>query len=206
LGRFCIIDKKEAPGLAQYHKTKVQIEEEQLQILAAQKNPRRFGVIYERYYEQIFLFVLKRVGDEDPAADVTSQVFLKALTHLKNYTFKGLPFSSWLYRISVNEVNQYFRQTKATRTISVESVDLLHILEEAETSAGDENIKRMLLALDTLSSDEVQMVEFRYFEKMPFREVAGIYKITENNAKVRMYRILNKIKKRIAELENEQNV
>jgi RNA polymerase sigma-70 factor (ECF subfamily) len=36
----------------------------------------------------------------------------------------------------------------------------------------------------------------RFFEKRPFKEVADILDITENNAKVKIYRLLQKMKKK----------
>ncbi len=175
--------------------TAQQIQEEHLLVKAAQENPRRFSVLYERYYRQMFLFVYKRVDDEENAADVTAQVFLKSMLSLEKYQFRGLPFSAWLYRIAINEVNQYFRETRNQRTVSMESQDLPLLMEEVEEPSDDAAIQRMLSVMQLLAPEEVEMIELRYFEKMPFREVADIYGITENNAKVRMYRILEKMKK-----------
>ena len=202
--RICIFS---APGrythtdthrLNTYHRSHSQIEQEQLEVIAAQKDPQRFGVLYERYYEQIFLFIFKRLHDEDQTADLCSQVFLKCMLNLQRYTFKGVPFSSWLYRIAINEVNQYFREHKNQRHISLESSGLQLMIEETEQDGTDQNIRQLVQALDQLKQEEVQMVELRYFERMPFKEVAQIYNITENNAKVRMYRILSKLKKQLA--------
>ena len=39
------------------------------------------------------------------------------------------------------------------------------------------------------------MIELRFFEKLAFKEIAQVYNITENNAKVKMYRLLDKMKK-----------
>lgn len=152
-------------------------------------------MLYERYYRQIFLFVYKRVDEEENAADVTSQVFLKAMLNLEKYQFKGVPFSAWLYRIAINEVNQFFRETRNQRTVSIESEGLPMLMAEVEEPSNEAAVQRMLVVLQSLTPDEIQLVELRYFEKIPFRDVAEIYNITENNAKVRLYRILEKMKK-----------
>jgi len=178
-----------------YHKTNNQIQEEYRLIEAAKKNPRRFGALYERYYKPVFIFVYKRVDDEEVSADITSQVFLKAMQALPKYQFKGLPFSSWLFRIAINETNQYFRATKNKRTVSMERADLKNIAEEVGEETNEDAIKMMLATLQELSPDDVQMIELRFFEKMSFREVAEVFNITENNAKVRTYRILKKMQK-----------
>ncbi len=49
--------------------------------------------------------------------------------------------------------------------------------------------------LNELDEAEVQLLELRFFEQRPFKEVAYILEITENNAKVKTYRILDKLKK-----------
>ncbi len=182
--------------MASYHQTKSQLEAERLEIHAAQRDPRRFGVLYERYYEQIFLFTFKRMRDEEQAADVCSQVFLKAIGNIRRYQFKGVPFSSWLYRIALNEINQFFRDSKAQRHVSVESSGLHLLMEEVEEGRDESQVQQLLGILDGLNPDDLQMIELRYFEKMPFKEIADIYNITENNAKVRLYRILGKMKKK----------
>lgn len=180
-----------------YHQSHTQIQREQAEILAAQRDPKRFGPVYERYYEQIFLFIIKRTGEEMLAGDLTSQVFLKAMLNLKKYKFKGLPFSAWLYRIAINEVNQYFRDNKATRHISLESGGISQLMEEVEESVDQETIAHMLRTLESLKPEEVQLIELRYFERMRFKEIASIMNITENNAKVRLSRILKRMKKRM---------
>ena len=74
------------------------INKEWQQIQKAQENPAFFRPLYERYYNQIFRFIYKRCLEEDVAADVCSQVFLKAMQKLGSYQFKGVPFSAWLYQ------------------------------------------------------------------------------------------------------------
>ena len=42
---------------------------------------------------------------------------------------------------------------------------------------------------------DLEIVELRFFEKRPFAEIANILDITESNAKVRTYRVLERLKK-----------
>jgi RNA polymerase sigma-70 factor (ECF subfamily) len=177
--------------------TKAEIQEEYQLVKAAQKNRRKFGVLYERYFHPIYIFVFKRVCDEDISGDITSKVFMKAMTKLDSYKFLGLPFSAWLYRIASNEVNQYYRQTNKQRNISADSRDLVGIIDEVTDDEGEKEMlmQQLVATLNQLSPEEVQMVELRFFEKLAFKEIAQVFSITENNAKVRMYRLLDKMKK-----------
>lgn len=200
--RYCY--KPQLIGLLQSSKrtyTTEEIAAEYQLVQAAQENPRRFDALYRRHHAAIFLYIYKRIPDEDQVADLTSQVFLKAMLNLKQYRFKGLPFSAWLYRIAINEVNQFFRQHNRRRTISIESQQLSDMAEEIiEGQFSEQDVQLLVNTLQQLSPEEVQLIELRYFERIPFKEIAEIYGITENNAKVRMHRLLGKVRKLMAKV------
>ena len=183
-----MIQEKEPPQ-SQPH------EEEQM-ILRSQTDPEAFRPLYEKYFKRIFLFVIHRVEDKSRAADITSQVFLKALLHIKRFKFRGLPYSSWLFRIALNECNDYFRKSSRYRIVTIEDAAVDHLYEELTNTTREEDLRQQLPAiLQKLSGEELQFIELRFFEQRPFKEVAEIMGITETYAKVKVYRILQKMKK-----------
>jgi RNA polymerase sigma-70 factor, ECF subfamily len=179
---------------SKYHVGEVQMLDELEMIQAAKKNRASFAPLYEKYHEQIFRFVYQRMDDKEMAFDITSQVFLKAMLHLHKYEFKGLPFGSWLYRIARSEVYQLFKENKAERTISTESEQISHIFEEIKEDQSELYHQRLIQVIKELPEAELQLVEMRFFENKLFREIGEILEITENNAKVRLYRVLDKLK------------
>jgi RNA polymerase sigma-70 factor (ECF subfamily) len=186
--------------LSTIHQTKEDIAAELEIIEKAKADPNRFTPLYNKYYKQIFLFVYRRADDEDITADITSQVFLKAILHLPKYEFKGVPFSAWLYRIASNEINQYYRSNKASRAISIEDSGIERLQGELMDDHDEKEKEQLLIeGMNHLSPDEIQYLELRFFEDRSFKEVAYILKITENNAKVKTYRILDKIRKIICD-------
>jgi RNA polymerase sigma-70 factor (ECF subfamily) len=178
-----------------YHKNNIELQQEMQQVEAAKLNPERFGVLYDAYYKSIFVFVYRRTGDENVTADITSQVFLKALLNIKKYVFKGVPFSAWLFRIALNEVAIYFRKNSASRVISLDQKDIVQIVQEVNENNSEFEQQQVLLTIKQLNLDDIQLIELRFFEKHSFAEIAGIVGITEANAKVKTYRILDKLKK-----------
>lgn len=173
------------------------IQDEWKQVQAAQANPARFRILYSKYYEPIFRFIYQRTADESMSADLTSQVFLKAMQNLHKYEFKGVPFSAWLFRIASNEIAQHFRKIKKNRVITLEENSTKDLEDEFEDKADLEiNITILKEVIQDLKPAEVELLELRFFEKRPFKEVAEILDITENNAKVKVYRLLQKMKKR----------
>lgn len=178
-----------------HHKNETELQQELQQIETAKNNPARFDVLYERYYKSIFVFIYRRTGDDELTADLTSHVFLKALINIKKYEFKGVPFSAWLFRIAFNEINMYFRKNNADRIVSLEQNNIHLIVQEAELEDNTGAQQKMMLALKQLDSNDIQLIELRFFEKHSFAEIGQIIGITENNAKVKVYRILDKLKK-----------
>ncbi|MCB0410272.1 MAG: sigma-70 family RNA polymerase sigma factor [Flavobacteriales bacterium] len=178
-----------------YHHSELQLQEEQVIVEAAKIDPNKFGPLYDKYYTQIYSYLYQRMDCKETAFDLTAQVFLKALTNINRYEFKGVPFASWLYRIAYSELMQLFREKKNKRAINADIGDLRHICEEVEEPYREEYLPLLKQEIASLKDEELQLVEMRFFERRPFKEIGEIMNITENNAKVRMYRILEKLKK-----------
>lgn len=177
-----------------YHISQSEIEKEHQVVIQSVKDPSQFQYLYDRYFEAIFRFVLRRIDDEQTTADLVSQVFYKALKNLKNYRYKGVPFSAWLYRIAANEVAGYYKASKKKQIYSLEEDLLAEIVEEnAEDAAVDHSA--LIDTMKSLSDTEVEVLELRFFEEKAFAEIAYILEITEANAKMRTYRALEKLRK-----------
>ncbi|HEY0653349.1 MAG TPA: RNA polymerase sigma factor [Chryseosolibacter sp.] len=170
--------------------------DEEVAIRKAQGDPQAFRPLYEHYYARIFRFVLHRVADKELTADITSQVFLKALQKLYQFQFRGLPFSSWLYRIAVNECNDFFRKSKRNRIVLLEEHHAEMLYEEMFGNETLNELKAKLpLVVERLDLVEIQYIELRFLEGRPFKEVAEIIGVSETYAKVKTYRVLEKMKK-----------
>ena len=61
-------------------------------VISAQKNSRAFAVIYDKYFERIYLFVFKRVQDQGAAGDICQDAMLKAMFNIKKYEDRGDSF------------------------------------------------------------------------------------------------------------------
>jgi RNA polymerase sigma-70 factor (ECF subfamily) len=194
------LNKKE--GLMNTFRRTVSAEAMQFEwaeIQAAQQNPALFRPLYERYFEPIFQFIYNRTVNEDLTSDLCSQVFLKALQRLGEYSFRGVPFSAWLFRIASNEVAQYYRQSQKRRVVAIEESHLGGMLEEMDSFDFEKYRSALLQSLDQLREHDLEIVEMRFFEQRPFKEIAEFLEITESNAKVRTYRVLDKLKKLMLE-------
>ncbi|MEO6167821.1 MAG: sigma-70 family RNA polymerase sigma factor [Chitinophagales bacterium] len=172
--------------------------EEQSRIDAAKKDPKHFRYFYEKHYREIFLFIYRRTDDEDVSADIAQQVFLKALQGIDKYTYRGIPFSAWLYRIASNEVMQHFRDQQKFRIVSIENEGVNEIMEEDYGHLEVAKREALFAAIKKLNAADLEMIEMRFFEKRSFKEIGDIKGITENNAKVKVHRILERVRNSIS--------
>jgi RNA polymerase sigma-70 factor (ECF subfamily) len=180
----------EKENIPENHKEELDIIEK------CRKNPHEFAVLYNRYYKPIWLYIHKRTADETLSSDLTSQVFLKAMSGLSRYTYQGFGFSSWLYKIAVNEINEFYRRKKIRQLFSIEDHDMQRLklaVEEDPDFSGESEI--VLNCLKKLDPEDMQVIELRFFEDKSFKEIGFILNMTENNAKVRTYRVLDKLRK-----------
>jgi len=82
------------------------------------------------------------------------------------------------------------------RTVVLEDIDIRELYEDlTEEQSWNQWEQKLPIVLEHLSSEDLQLIELRYFEQRPFKEVSEIMSLTENNTKVRAYRILDKMKK-----------
>lgn len=189
--------------MTQYTQTIEEIRADQEAIARAKENPAAFKPIYEKFFKTILLFVLNKVFDKEIAADITSQTFLKALKNIGSYKDQGMPVSAWLYRIAINECNDFFRKSDRPRFVVLDDLFSNFLKEELRTeeSGGSEEwFEKLTEALKTLNEAKMMLIELRFYEGKSFKEIADILNITENNAKVKTYRILDELREEITKM------
>ncbi len=177
-----------------YHATREQIVAEEAEIEAARGNPHKFAPLYNRYYARILAFVYQRVETKDDAYDIAAQTFIAALENIGKYKSQGVPFSAWLFRIACNELNRFYKRTKVRKAINIDDTQVAEVLGELGEENSAVTDERLMKAIQQLDDEEVQLLEMRFFDKRPFKEVCEILNISETAAKARVYRLLEKLK------------
>jgi len=164
-------------------------------VLAAQQDRKKFSVLYNKYYKEIFIFILKKTSDETLTAELTSNTFMKAMVNLTKYRDMGFPFSSWLYRIASNEVYKYYRDNNKVQEVEIQEKDAVTFLSDLELDDNSAQVNKLMTCLSELKEEQSDLIEMRYFEKLSFNEIGEVLGITGNNAKIKLYRTIDKLKK-----------
>lgn len=166
----------------------------------AKSDPHDFKPLYQKYYEPVFIFINRRLFDMDQAADITQQVFLKALEKLSKYDNRGVPFGAWLFRIAHNELVDFFRKNQNKRNLNIDTENLASVASEERFEWAEDYLPALKSILAKLDEDDLMLIEMRFFEKRPFSEIAEIMNLKESNTKIRLYRLLEKIRPKLVKL------
>lgn len=183
----------------------MELNEEKELIKQAQKDPQIFGQIYDQYYSKIFGYVLKRTANLEIAQDITSETFFKALKKLWQFRWRNISFSSWLYKIATNEINQYFRKGKY-KSASLDALQeqgfepvFLHN-PEAEVIEAQEILKRhqdFIVCQSKISQLDIkyqEVITLRFFEQKQIKEIGEVLDKSEGTIKSLLHRGLEKLR------------
>lgn len=165
--------------------------EERLLVEAAQKDPSRFGALYENNFERVYAFVARRVGNRDEAQDLTSEVFHRALENLPRFEWRGVPFSSWLFRIAANAITD--RSKRAAREIP--SLDEIVGVDPGTNPEEVELLARLFCLVGRLPADQRRVIEMRFAEGKSIHEIARELGRTEGAVKQLQFRGLQTLRR-----------
>jgi len=190
--------KTETSGLGEALKAEGEL------VKRAQHSREAFGELYEIYYQRIFNYAVKRTANVQLALDITSVTFLKAMSQIKKYRWRDIPFSAWLYRIASNEINDYFRR-EGGRTVRLEEaeylVDTNDFAEEIDKAEEElqrhEEFLQLQRKISELPPKYQEVIVLKFFEKKKIREMVKILGKKEGTIKSLLHRGLEKLKEQM---------
>lgn len=163
---------------------------ERLLIEAAQSEPTRFAELYERNFDRIYAFFVRRVGSREAAEDLTAEVFHQALASLRSFKWQGAPFIAWLYGIAANLLAAHWQ--KIGRTLEPlpkewDPEDVARIERRAELSE----------LVESLLPDQRTVIVRRFIEQRSIREIAQELGRSEGAVKQLQLRALENLRDKL---------
>lgn len=156
-------------------------------------NARAFETLMKRYTSQIYGAALRLVKDEENAQEVTQMSFIQAYRQLDSW--RGENFGVWM-TIIANHI--------ALRMLEKEKRRQMKPLDENTDPPNEEYDEQRELQLQSLEKAitqlpeiDRQIIQWHYYEGVTLQTIAQRLGQTENNIKVRIFRIRERIKRRI---------
>jgi RNA polymerase sigma-70 factor (ECF subfamily) len=120
-------------------------------------------------------------------------VFLKAWNSLGDFQNKS-KFSTWLYRIAINESLDFIRKQKLTASISAdEDLSVANKLMADEYFDGDETQALLQEAISRLPDVQRMVFNLRYYDEMKYSEISNLLNTSEGALKASYHLAVKKI-------------
>ncbi len=154
-----------------------------------------FEELYERFFKDVYLFVLAMSKDPHIAEDITQETFFKALKEIKH--FRGnCSVKSWLCQIAKN---LYISDTRRKKPIHSDTLKALPDASNVENICirKDEALS-IYKVLHCLNEPYKEVFTLRVLGDLSFKEIAEIFEKQENWARVTYHRARLKIREHIS--------
>jgi RNA polymerase sigma-70 factor (ECF subfamily) len=164
-------------------------------VQAALKDPIAFGTLYERYCDRIYRYTLVCSGNAEDAADLTQQIFLRALDALHQYRLERGSFQAWLLRIAHNVAINFVKRHRSTSAWDF-------TMELTQPGLGDpevaflrqESFDYLRSLLEHLDQNKREMLVLRFVSGLSIAEIASIVGKSEAATRKQLTRILHTLK------------
>jgi RNA polymerase sigma-70 factor, ECF subfamily len=148
-------------------------------------DPVAFERLFERYHAPILNYLHRMVGDRALAEDLAQDAFIKAYRALPG-TRPDLAFKAWLYRIATNTAISHLRRRRLVKWIPFLSEQDHAIDDPIERSVGRKHDVEQALA--RIPQHYAAALLLRHYQGLSLAETAEALEITENAAKLRLFR------------------
>ena len=153
-----------------------------------------FGLIYDRYVDNVYRFVYFRVGNPQLAEDLTADTFLRALSRIGSVTWQGRDLRAWLVTIARNRIADHFKSGRYR--LEITTGDLLEADREERGSEGSTEDAVMdhitnvalLTAVKQLNPEQQECIVLRFLQGFSVAETAEAMGKTEGAIKALQYR------------------
>lgn len=151
-------------------------------------------MLVRTYQQRVYWLVRKMVIDHDDADDLTQEIFIKVHKSVDNFRGDSQLFT-WIYRIATNECLSYLSRKKRRFFLPIEDVgqQLASSLDTSPHISGDDIQKKLQKALLTLPDKQRLVFNLKYFEEMPYEEMAEVTKTSVGALKASFHHAVKKI-------------
>ncbi|MGE5607821.1 MAG: RNA polymerase sigma factor [Bacillota bacterium] len=161
-----------------------------------------FSLLYERYSASVLSYLYRMMGNIEDVESIAQEVFLRAFRFAPTYRYPQ-KFSTWLFTITRNLAINYSRRRKRSPVRNVTELNLEGVeinndpYQVAQRSTDNvekqEEIARVLKALDDLPTDQKEVIVLGVFQDMSYAEMEEITGTKAVTLRSRMFHGLKRL-------------
>ncbi len=164
---------------------------------AREGDKRAYGKVFKLCYEDIFDYIVRRVGNRTDAEDLTMHVFSKGLKAVASYEERGHSVKAWLYRIAHNAVVDHFR----TQRLSFDLDEVPEIADGSDVAlmvSAKEELAGLYREIATLPAAQAEVLTLRFIEDRSVAETAMVLEKKEVTVRALQFKGIKNLRARLA--------
>ena len=156
--------------------------------VALLKRARQFDTdalaqIHDLYYAALFRYIAFRIGDRDLAEDLTSEVFTRFLSALRQRNAPETTLRGWLYGVAAHVVSDHLRKRYRTKQVELDETIVSGAAGPAELAELAATRADLRQAMTDLTEEQQHVIALRFGQELPIQEVARSIGKTEGAVK-----------------------
>ena len=178
------------------------MDEESRLIRKIQKNKSRRAadLLVRKYYQEIYVYVYRQVGNKEDSMDISQEIFIGMLQTIDFFDNKQSSFRTWLYRIATNKVIDFRRKFKPI-TLSLDELEIEDATDHLKHLEESDLLARIEEYVSSFDDSTQTIFRLHIYDDRTFIEIAGITGLPESSVKSRYYRLQKKIRKEFSDYE-----
>jgi RNA polymerase sigma-70 factor, ECF subfamily len=175
-----------------------EVPDEQLLLNRARAlDPDALAQIHDEFYKPIFRTISFRVNDRATAEDLTSEVFTRLLSALRQKSAPQRTLRGWLFAVASYVVKDHYR--RQYRQPETELHEQIPHQAPTPEQALDQKMAQAQLdaALETLTEEQQEVLALRFGYEMPIRDVAHTLEKSEGAIKMLQARAIAALTRRL---------
>jgi len=178
------------------------MEEKELVRQSKEGNKEAFASLVKKYKTKVFNLAWSLTRDRETADDLAQEAFIKAYFALPTFQFKS-EFGTWLYRITVNHVNDYLRKKSKMSKMLLEKMKEMPLVQENEIIKKEkeriiEQRKKFVhQCLQTIPEKYKLILSLRDIQGFSYAEITKILKISPGTVDSRLHRARKMLRKKL---------
>ncbi|MEA3345440.1 MAG: sigma-70 family RNA polymerase sigma factor [Chloroflexota bacterium] len=141
---------------------------------AKEGDPAAFAEIYDRHQPAIYRYIFYRVDNVATAEELASEVFVRLVDSIEDFTYHGRPLLAWLYTIAHNLVTDHYRSTGRATMVPLKGKLVSNISNPEDVAENAFVQRRLAAAIDQLTEGQRHVILLKFFEGLDNKTVARI--------------------------------
>lgn len=150
--------------------------------------------IVRKYQEKLYWHIRRLVINHEDANDVLQNVYIKVWKYLENFREEANLYT-WLYRIATNETLTFLEKEKKRTALSI-SDDESGLANKLKSESGFDPNKlewKLQQAIQSLPEKQRLVFTLRYYDEMPYDEMAGVLETSAGALKASYHHAVKKV-------------